>query len=109
MTVRPAVLVVALVMAALPTSMLAARWAGEGSRPVTELPASWQMYSAARPASYTGVDATGAERPLTVVGLPPVLRAVGSGGLVPDRLCAQHPDVVVVRRTGGPDPGLHRC
>ncbi len=94
---------------ALPGVMLAARWAQEGSRPVSELPASWQMYSVVAPPTYTGLDAAGHERPLGPDRLPPVVRSVGTGRVVPDRLCRRHPDVVAVRRTGGTQPGLFRC
>lgn len=106
---RPAVVAVAALMVVLPGSMLVARWVTEGSRPASELPASWQMYSAVPPSSYTGVDALGRERELDVGPLPPVLRAVDTGRLVPDRLCARHPDLVAVRRVGGTEPGTFRC
>ncbi|MFN2522125.1 MAG: hypothetical protein ABR614_02255 [Mycobacteriales bacterium] len=109
MPVRPVVLAVAGLMVALPTSTLAVRWATEGSRPVSELPASWQMYSAVPPSSYRGLDATGRTRRLGVDDLPLVLRAVDTGRLVPDRLCARAPDLVAVERRGGPDPGTFRC
>jgi len=56
---RPVVLAVATLQLALPTSMLVARWLDEGSRPVSERPASWQMYSAEPPVTYTGTDAAG--------------------------------------------------
>ena len=106
---RPLVLAVAALQVALPLAMLVVRWADEGSRPVSELPASWQMYSYAATPTYDGVDARGSARPLDVDALPPVLRAVGTGRVVPDRLCARHPDLVEVRRTGGPQPGTFRC
>ena len=106
---RPLVLAVAAVQVVLPLTMLVARWADEGSRPVTERPASWQMYSHADRPAYVGVDARGAVRTLDADVLPPVLRAVGTGRVVPERLCARHPDVVEVRRTGGPQPGRFRC
>lgn len=106
---RPAVLVVAALMVVLPLMMLAARWAAEGSRPTAERPASWQMYTAVPPPSYTGVDAVGRERDLDVGPLPRLLRAVGTGGVVPDRLCDRHPGLVAVRRDGGPEPGTFRC
>ena len=109
MRVRPIILVVAAVQLGLPLSMLALRWEQEGPRPVSELPASWQMYSAVRPSSYAGVDAAGAQRDLDTGSLPPVLRGVGTGRVVPDRLCARHPDLVLVRRTGGTQPGDFRC
>ena len=106
---RPVVLVVAALQVALPLSMLGVRWASEGSRPQSELPASWQMYSSLRAAEYVGVDAGGRERTLDVSSLPPVVRAVDVGRVVPDRLCARFPDLVEVRRTGGPEPGAFRC
>ena len=106
---RPPILAVALLMVALPNSMLAARWVSEGSRPTSELPASWQMYSATLPPTYTGTSSDGSARRLDVGGLPPLVRAVGSGRLVVDRLCGQHEDLVLVRRDGGPDPGVFRC
>ena len=109
MRIRPIVLVVAAVQLALPLSMLALRWEREGARPVSELPASWQMYSAVRASSYAGVDAAGAQRELDTAPLPPVLRGVGTGRVVPDRLCARHPDLVLVRRSGGTQPGEFRC
>jgi hypothetical protein len=108
-TVRPAVLAVSALLVGLPVTMFAVRWSVEGSWPSSELPASWQMYSVVAPASYEGVDGAGRARPLPVRALPPVVRAVGTGRVVPDRLCARHPDVVVVRRTGGPEPGTFRC
>ena len=106
---RPLVLAVAALQVALPLTMLAVRWADEGSRPVSELPASWQMYSYAGVPTYVGVDAGGAARRLDADALPPVVRAVGTGRVVPDRLCARHPDLVEVRRVGGPQPGAFRC
>ncbi len=106
---RPVVLAVAALQLALPLSMLVARWVDQGSRPVSELPASWQMYSYAPAASYTGVDAAGRARTLDVGLLPPVLRAVDTGQVVPDRLCDRHPDLVVVRRGGGTQPGTFAC
>ena len=106
---RPAILAVAALQLALPLTMLVARWADEGSRPVSELPASWQMYSHSEIPRYVGLDARGAVRTLDAATLPPVVRAVGTGRVVPDRLCARHPDVVEVRREGGPQPGRFRC
>ena len=106
---RPAVLAAAALMVALPLTMLVARWVDEGSRPVTERPASWQMYSHADVPTYVGVDARGEVRELDAAALPPVVRAVGTGRVVPERLCARHPDVVEVRRQGGPQPGRFRC
>ena len=44
--------------------------------------------------------------PLVPSGL---LRAVATGSVVPDRLCADDPSLVVVRRDGGADPGEFRC
>jgi hypothetical protein len=102
------VLAVVALQVGLPLWMLVARWADEGSRAVTERPASWQMYSSVPAARYTGVDAAGRERSLDVTGLPPVLRAVDVGRVVPDRLCARHPDLAAVRRAGA-QPGTFRC
>ena len=102
-------LAIATAQVALPLSMLGIRWASEGSRPVSELPASWQMYRWAQPARYDGVDGTGRVRRLDVAALPEVVRAVDVGRVVPDRLCGAVPDLVAVRRTGGPDPGTFRC
>lgn len=106
---RRLVVLVAAAQVALPVALLGVRWAQEGSRPTTELGASWQMYSSAPVPRYTGTDAAGRTRPLDTGGLPPVLRAVSTGRVVPDRLCAVHPDVVVVRRDGGPQPSAYRC
>ena len=109
MPARPVVCAVAALQLAVPLAMLAARWAQEGSRPSAELPASYQMYSAAPPATYSGTDRLGVVRVLDTGPLLPVLRAVGTGRLVPDLLCRRHPDLTVVRREGGPQPGLFRC
>lgn len=106
---RPLVLVVAALQVALPVTMLLTRWADEGSRPVSELPASLQMYSTAAAATYTGTDRSGSRRPLDVRSLPPVLRAVDTGHVVPDRLCARSADLLSVQRTGGAQPGIFRC
>ena len=106
---RPLVIAVVAVQVLLPLTMLAVRWTGEGSRPVSELPASWQMYSSVAPARYDGIDAAGRVRRLDVAPLPPVVRAVDTGSVVPDRLCAATPGLVAVRRTGGPDPGAFPC
>lgn len=106
---RPVVLAVAALQVAVPLSMLGVRWAQEGSRPESELPASWQMYSSVRAADYTGVDAQARERPLDPDALPPVVRAVDVGTTVPAGLCAGFPDLVAVRRTGGTEPGTFRC
>ena len=106
---RPLVLAVAALQVAVPVSMLGVRWATEGSRPVSELPASFQMYSAEPPVSYTGTDRTGRSRPLDVSDLPPVVRAIDSGDLLPRRLCARHPDLVAVERSGGLPPSTYRC
>lgn len=106
---RPVVLAVVALQLGLPLAMLADRWADEGLRPRTERPASWQMYSQSEPPRYTGVDAAGTERPLDLAAVPLLLRAVGTGDAVPARLCAAHPDLVAVRRAGGPDPVLRRC
>lgn len=42
---RPVVLALIVAQVALPVAMLVDRWADEGVRPVSERPASWQMYS----------------------------------------------------------------
>lgn len=109
MPVRPVVLAVAAVQLALPTSMLVDRWVDEGSRPVSERPGSWQMYSAEPPVGYTGTDAAGRTRQLRVDQLPPVLRAVDTGRFLPDRLCDSDDDLVMVERTGGTQPGTFAC
>ncbi len=109
MRVPPVVLAVAALQLALPTWMLVDRWADEGSRPVSERPASWQMYSAEPPIFYTGTDAAGQTRRLDVDRLPPVLRAVDTGRFLPDRLCARETDLVTVERTGGIQPGTFAC
>lgn len=105
---RPLVLAVVALQVGLPLSMLVTRWTVAGSRPTSELPASWQMYSFVAPATYTGLTPSG-ERRLSVLALPPVVRAVDTGRVVPGRLCELHPDLTAVRRTGGPDPGTFRC
>jgi hypothetical protein len=106
---RPVVVAVAALQVAVPVSMLVARWATEGTRPVSELPASFQMYSAEPPVSYTGTDGDGRARPLDVSDLPIVLRAVDSGNVLPRRLCERHPDLVAVERRGGLPPATYRC
>ena len=106
---RPLVLAVVAVQLGIPLTMLGVRWAEEGSRPASELPASFQMYSATAAPTYTGVDATGRLRTLSVAALPPVLRAVDLGRSVPDRLCAGAPDLVEVRRQCGAEPGAFPC
>jgi hypothetical protein len=106
---RPLVLVLAALQVAVPVSMLVARWVTEGSRPVSELPASFQMYSAEPPVSYTGTDRSGLSRPLDVSRLPVVLRAVDSGDVLLRRLCARHPDLVAVERRAGLPPTTYRC
>lgn len=106
---RPLVLALAAVQVALPLSLLAVRWAGEGSRPMSELPASWQMYSSVTPARYDGIDTGGRVRRLDVTPLPKLVRAVDVGRVVPDRLCDAAADLLAVRRTGGPDPGMFPC
>lgn len=105
---RPLVLAVVALQVALPLSMLVDRWADEGTRAVTERPASWQMYSSVPAARYTGVDRAGRERRLDVRSLPPVVRAVDVGRTVPDRLCARHPELTLVRRDGT-GAGTFRC
>ena len=106
---RPLVLLIATAQVALPLSLLGVRWAQEGPRPTTELGASWQMYSSAPVPRYSGVDARGRTRPLDAGRLLPVLRAVSTGRVVPERLCAAYPELVAVRRDGGPQPGTYRC
>lgn len=106
---RPAVLAVAALLVGVPSTMLVARWTSEGSWPVSEYPASFQVYSASPRPTYDGVDASGRVHRLAVDELPPVVRAVGTGRVVPDLLCARHPQLVVVRRTGGVQPGTFRC
>ena len=106
---RPVVCAVLVAQAAVPLTMLALRWADEGSRPQVERPASWQMYSQAPRPAYTGVDAAGRARALDADALPLLVRAVGTGRVVPDRLCDREPDLVEVRRAGGPDPGRFAC
>ena len=93
----------------IPLTMLGVRWADEGSRPASELPASFQMYSSTAAPTYAGRDADGRLRALSVAPLPPVLRAVDTGRSVPDRLCARYPDLVEVRRIGGTEPGAFPC
>ena len=109
MRVRPVVLAVAALQLVLPTSMLVDRWVDEGSRPVSERPASWQMYSAEPPVGYTGTNAAGRTLQLRVDLLPPVLRAVDTGRFLPDRLCARHPELVTVEREGETQPGTFAC
>ncbi len=106
---RPLVLGVVVLQLGLPLTMLGARWADEGWRPVSERPASFQMYSATGTSRYTGVDRAGRSRELHVDDLPPVVRAIGTGRVVPDRLCSLHPDLVLVRRSDGPAPGEFVC
>jgi hypothetical protein len=106
---RPVVLAVAALQLGVPLTMLGLRWAEEGSRPRSELPASYQMYSSEPPVTYTGTDALGRRRALEVGALPPVLRAVDTGRVVPDLLCRRHRDVVAVGRDGGVQPGTFRC
>ena len=106
---RPLVLAVAALQVALPVSMLVARWVTEGSRPVSELPASFQMYSAEPPVEYVGIDGRGVARRLDVSDLPIILRAVDTGDVLPRRLCARHPDLVAVERIGGLPPATYRC
>ncbi len=106
---RPVVLAIAALQVAVPGSMLVARWATEGTRPVSELPASFQMYSAEPPVNYTGTDGDGRSRPLDVSDLPLVLRAVDYGDVLPRRLCDRHPDLVAVERRGGLPPTTYRC
>jgi hypothetical protein len=107
--VRPAVLVVAALLLGVPSTMLGARWSAEGSWPVSEYPASFQVYSASPRPEYDGIDASGRSRPLSLDGLPRVVRAVGTGRVVPDLLCARHPELTAVRRTGGVRPGTFPC
>lgn len=91
---------------ALPTLLLAARWATNGSHPVDEYRFSWQMYSSAGGATtYAGVDADGRVRDLSVADLPPVVRGIAYDGTVPRLLCERHDGLVEVRRTVH-EPGL---
>lgn len=106
---RPLVLALAAVQVALPVSLLVARWANEGSRPMSELPGSWQMYSSVTPARYDGIDTDGRVRRLDVMPLPKLVRSVDVGRVVPDRLCDAARDLRAVRRTGGPDAGTFAC
>jgi hypothetical protein len=78
--------------------MLTARWINEGSTPVSELPLSWQMYSAVHSGIYVGVDSAGDEVTLSIDGLPFVIRDVGYGDSVQRMLCDLSPDLVTVRR-----------
>ena len=106
---RLAVLALAAVQVLLPLVLLAVRWAGEGTRPRTELGASWQMYTTAAATRYVGVDATGSTRLLTVDDLPPVVREVAVGRTVPDLLCGRDPGLAAVVRETGPEPGRYAC
>lgn len=106
---RAPVVALVAVQVLLPTVMLASRWAQEGARPRTERPASWQMYSHVPPASYEGVDGSGRVRSLSTHGLPLLVRAVDTGDLVPRRLCRRDADLILVRRTEGPQPGEWSC
>ena len=106
---RKVLVAVIAAQVALPAAMLTARWVDEGSRPRTERPASWQMYSFVPAAAYEGISVTGAVTRLDVGPLPPFVRAVDTGRTVPGRLCARDPSLVEVRRTGGADPGSFRC
>ena len=106
---RPVVLAVVAVQVLVPVGLLGVRWAEEGSRPRTELGASWQMYSSAPEPRYTGVDAAGRPVPLDVDALAPVVREVAVGSAVPDLLCERRPDLVAVVRETGPDPGRWAC
>ena len=90
---------------ALPAVMLTARWADEGSRPTSERPASWQMYSFVPAATYRAQDG----RLLGTDDLPLLRRAMDSGRVVPDLLCDRDPVLRSVTRTGGPDPGTYAC
>ena len=103
---RPLLLAVVALQVGVPGAALVDRWADEGSWPVSERPASFQVYSSAERPVYTGVAADGTERRLVASGL---LRAVATGRVVPDRLCEADPSLVAVRRDGGADPGTFRC
>ena len=105
---RRLLLGVVLLQVGVPAAMLVDRWADEGLEPRSERPASFQMYSAVERPAYVGVTA-GGPRPLSLAALPLAVRAVGTGRLVPDRLCALHPDLVAVRRTAGVERGTYRC
>lgn len=106
---RAAVVALVAVQVAVPVGLLAARWEHEGSRPRTELGASWQMYTTAPEPRYLGVDTAGRTSPLSVEDLPPVVREVAVGRTVPDRLCARAPGLVAVVRENGPEPGRFAC
>lgn len=103
---RGASLLVATFVAAqiaIPILLLGARWSNEGSMPTTEYPFSWQMYSTVTPGTYTGTAADGSQRDLTLDGLPLVTRAIAYTDEVPRLLCARHPDLTSVTRSGGED------
>lgn len=106
---RPAVLALVVVQVGVPLVLLGARWVDQGSRPRTELGASWQMYSSAPEPRYTGVDAAGRTWPLHAGELPPVVREVATGGTVPELFCTRHPRLVAVVRETGPEPGRYAC
>lgn len=106
---RLVVLAVVAVQVLVPGGLLVVRWADEGLRPRTELGGSWQMYTTAPEPRYVGVDAAGRTSPLSVAGLPPLVREVAVGRTVPDRLCARSPGLVAVVRETGPEPGRYAC
>ena len=108
-TPRPLVVALAAAQLLLPASLLASRWVAEGSQPVSEYPASYQVYSTFAEPSYTGVTADGTRRDLDEDALPVVVRRVGTGDVVPDRLCDRHPDLVAVERRRSPDDGRFPC
>ena len=109
MSRRPLVLLVAAAQVVVPLALLGDRWADDGWRATSERGASWQMYTSAPVPTYTGLDVGGRARALDLDAVPALLRTVSTGRVVPDRLCRAHPDLVEVRRDGGPDPGMFRC
>lgn len=102
---RLPVLILIAVQFAVPAWMLTARWVQEGSRPTSERPASWQMYSFVPPAQYRAADG----RLLSTEDLPLLVRAIDTGEVVPELLCARHQHLRSVQRLGGPDPGTFSC
>lgn len=92
--------------------MLGARWIAEGSRPETELPLSFQMYSAVDLGEYTGTLADGSTVPLSLDALPPVTRGIGYGDDVPQEFCAANKELVSVQKEvkhPALQMGEHKC
>jgi hypothetical protein len=98
-----------IVQILVPLGALGIRWVQEGSRPASELPFSFQMYSAAPTAQYIGRDSDGNLRELTTSGIPLVIRQVSYGLSVPERLCAADQALTSVERLSGPDPLVFQC